>query len=525
MKYIVTKEKEDLLKFKKGIETLAEVVATTMGPLGKNVIIRRPNGKVHVTKDGVTVAKAVQSNDPIEQMGIDLVREVALNTLLDAGDGTTTATILTNAFIEAIEKYRNEIEHVTKVKTEINELVEKVVEDIRSRSLDIKENIEAIKAVATISANNDLNIGELISDAFASIGTTGNIIVEEAKGEETYVRLSDGFFFERGYVSKAFLPNNSKKIELENPYILIYDKRIDNVNQIAGILTQVFNEKNNRPLLIICESLEGSALSSVLVNHKKGILKAAAVIAPGYAARRLELLEDIALFTDGNFIDTQLGMTLSTAKLRDLGIAEKVIIDGNSTTIIGGKGDKEKINAKINELSESLKTEKSKYQREKLNERIASLSKGVGVIYVGGSSEVEMKESKDRIDDALHATKAALSEGVVDGGGITYLNAGLKILKKPNNVAQKILMEALLRPVFNIYGEELEFEIYPFNEPMNLKTGVKGKGIEIGVIDPTKVSITALKNAASVATMYLTTGALITQSVMLFEEEEKEELV
>lgn len=518
--YIVTDKEEDLQRLKKGIKTLATIVGTTLGPLGKNVIIRRPNGKVHVTKDGVTVAKDVQSNDPVEQMGIDLVREVSNNTLLEVGDGTTSATIIANAFIEAVEKRKNEIGDVTTLKTQINEIVEELIGIIKGQSLDIKNNYEATKAVATISANNDEFLGKLIADAVKEIGYKGNILIEDAKGEDTYVDITEGFYIERGIANRNFFKNKSdKRVEIENPYILFYDKRIDNIKQIANILSVAHKQKEARPIVIISETLEGSALKNVLFNHKNGALKAAAVVCPGYANRRLELLEDMALYTDGTFINTDEGMSLQTAKVTDLGIADKVVIEENSTIIVGGKGDPEKIKAKIKELELIHKDEKSKYKREKLEERIASLSDGVAVIHVGGSSEVEMKEAKDRIDDALQATKAALKEGVTDGGGVTLLNSILEY-KTKYKLAYEILVEALTKPFFTIYGEEAVFNPHGSNITINLKTGNKGKGIEVGVIDPTKVVTTTLKNAVSIGTMYLTTAAIITQTDLPFGQEQ-----
>lgn len=518
--YIVTNKEEDLKRLRKGIKTLATIVGSTLGPLGKNVIIRRPNGKVHVTKDGVTVAKDVQSNDPIEQMGIDLVREVSNNTLLEVGDGTTTATIIANAFIEAVESRKKEIVDVTTLKTEINEIVEDLIGIIKNQSLDIKDNYEATKAVATISANNDEFLGKLIADAIKKIGYKGNILLEDAKGENTFVDITEGFYIERGISNRNFFKNKSdKRIEIENPYILFYDKRIDNIKQIANILTTVHKQKEARPLVIVSETLEGSALKNVLYNHKNGSLQIAAVVCPGYANRRIELLEDMALYTDGKFINTDEGMSLHTARITDLGIAEKVVIEENSTIIIGGRGNADTIKNKIKELEEVHKTEKSKYKREKLEERIASLSDGVAVIHVGGSSEVEMKEAKDRIDDALQATKAALKEGVTDGGGVTLLNTILEY-KTKNRLAYEILVEALTRPFFTIYGEEVVFNPHGSNTTTNLKTKEKGKGISVGVIDPTKVVTTTLKNAVSIGTMYLTTAAIITQSELEYETRE-----
>ena len=509
---IVTNSKEDLLKFKRGINLLEQMVSMTMGPLGKNVIIRRPNGKVHVTKDGVTVAKAVNSNDPIEQMGIDLVREVALNTLMEAGDGTTTATVLANALVESIERNKDNIKDVTKVKLELQQLTDEIIASIRSKSLDIKNNYDAIKAVATISANNDESIGEIIADAYKEIGFDGSLIVEESKKPNTYIDVAKGFYFERGYHTQHFLTDEAKlRVELEDPYILIYDKRIRNINEIYPVLKQV--TPTGKPLVIICEDIDGSALSNLVINHKKGNINVATIISPGYALRRKQLLDDLALFSGGEFIDNEMGLALPNTTLSQLGRVKRIVIDNNGSTFISGAGKNELIQERVDILKEKLKDEDSAYKREKLEERIASLANGVGVIYAGGKSEVEMKETKDRIDDALHATKAALSEGVVDGGGVTLLNESLGI--KVDSIAKEILQTATLVPYFKIYGENATINVHGNNPAINLKTGQTGKGIEIGVIDPTKVVVTTLKNAVSIATMYLTTAGLITQEEMM----------
>lgn len=510
---IVTNRAEDLLKFKKGINTLERMVSLTMGPLGKNVIIRRANGKVHVSKDGVTVAKEVRSNDPIEQMGIDLVREVALNTLMEAGDGTTTATVLTNALVENIEKNRDQITDVTEVKKELQQLSEVVIQNVKDKSLDIKNNYEAIEAVATISANNDSVIGRFIADAYKEIGYDGSLIVEESKKPDTYIDVAKGFYMERGYHTQHFLTDESKlKVELEEPYILIYDKKINNIKEIYSVISEV--AKVGKPLVIVCEDIEGTALSTLVLNHKKGLLSTATVITPGYGLRRKELLEDLALFSGGEFIDNDYGLSLANTKINQLGRAKKVVIDSNGTTFLGGAGKNKEIQERIDVLKAKLKEEDSAYKREKLTERIASLANGVGIIYAGGKSEVEMKETKDRIDDALHATKAALAEGVVNGGGVTLLNEALAI--KETSVAANILKETMMTPFFKIYGDA-EFNIHGDNPAINLKTGQRGQGIEIGVIDPTKVVTTTLKNAVSIATMYLTTAGIITQTELMIE--------
>jgi chaperonin GroEL len=514
---IVTRERKDLNKLKKGIEDLASMVSLTMGPLGKNVIIRRPNGKVHVTKDGVTVAKAVNSNDAVEQMGIDLVREVALNTLLEAGDGTTTATVLANAFVQAIDKHTDSTTNVTTLKNELNELADKVITSVKEKALDIKNNYEAIKAVATISANNDDKIGKLIADAYEEIGYDGTLIVEEAKGSETSIEVTKGYYFERGFPTQHFITDKVKmRVELENPYILIFDKRIKNINQIMPIMQEV--AKKNRPILFICEDIEGTALSTLVLNFKKQLIQAAVAVAPGYALRRKEILEDIALATGGTYIEQEAGLHLNTARLSHLGECEKVIIDNKSTVIVGGRGEEDKVQEKVKELKEKLKAELSSYKREKLTERIASLTSGIGVIFAGGNSEVEMKETKDRIDDALHATKAALSEGVVDGGGVTLLNEAMALSNLGLTTGLKIFTEAIVKPFYTIY-ENYEINVHGNNQPLNLKTLERGKGIEVGVIDPVKVVTTSLKNAVSIATMYLTTAGLITQTTPIFEEE------
>jgi chaperonin GroEL len=517
---IVSKDTVYLEKFKRGITILEEMVSLTMGPLGKNVIIRRPNGKVHVTKDGVTVAKAVDSNDAVEQLGIDLVREVALNTLLEAGDGTTTATVLANAFVHASDEYMNTKDNVTDVKNELLKITEEVINNIKAQALDIKNNYEAIKAVATISANNDDNIGTLIADAYKEIGFDGTLIVEEAKGAETSIDVTKGYFFERGFPTQHFLTNKSKmKIELENPLILIYDKRIKFAAEVLSTLEIAV--KNNQPVVFICEDMEGTALSSTLINHKNGLIKAAVAVTPGYALRRKEILEDIALVTGGTYIEQEAGLYLKNVKPQFLGTCEKIVIDAKSTVIVGGKGNQEKIQERVSELKEKLKEETSSYKKEKLTERIASLISGVGIIYAGGTSEVEMKETKDRIEDALHATKAALAEGVVDGGGVTLLNETLKYLTTSSNksIAAEIFSKGALKPFFKIYGEDAVIDVHGNNLAHNLKTGQRGKGIEIGVIDPVKVVTTTLKNAISIATMYLTTGGIITQTHPMFEEE------
>ncbi len=508
-------------KMKKGVDTLANAVKVTLGPKGRNVVIEKKFGAPSVTKDGVTVAKEIELEDPIENMGAQMVKEVASKTADLAGDGTTTATVLAQAIISEGLKNVAAGANPMDLKRGIDKAVAKVVEQLKSQSQTVGIDSNKIQQVASISANNDEVIGKLIAEAFAKVGKDGVITVEEAKGTETTVEVVEGMQFDRGYISPYFVTNSEKmEAELQNPYILIFDKKISAMKDILHILEKIAQQ--GAPLLIIAEDLEGEALATLVVNKLRGTLKVAAVKAPGFGDRRKEMLQDIAILTKGIVISEEQGYKLENADLTYLGRAQTVVIDKDNTTIVDGKGAKEDITARINQIKAQIETTTSDYDREKLQERLAKLSGGVAVLHVGAATEVEMKEKKDRVDDALHATRAAVEEGIVPGGGTAYLRA-IEALEtmEGNSIDEttgiKIIKRALEEPVRQIAGNAAidgSIVVQKIKEGKgdfgyNARTETYEKMFSAGIIDPTKVSRVALENAASIAGMLLTTECVV----------------
>jgi chaperonin GroEL len=508
-------------KMKKGVDTLANAVKVTLGPKGRNVVIEKKFGAPQITKDGVTVAKEIELEDPIENMGAQMVKEVASKTADIAGDGTTTATVLAQSIIS--EGLRNVAAGANPMdlKRGIDKAVKSVVESLKKQSVTVGNDNDKIKQVAYISANNEDCIGCLIAEAMQKVGKEGVITVEEAKGTDTTVEVVEGMQFDRGYVSPYFVTNSEKmQAELDNPYILIYDKKISSMKDILHILEKV--AQSGRPLLIISEDLEGEALATLVVNKLRGTLKVAAVKAPGFGDRRKEMLQDIAVLTKGTVISEDQGYKLEGVDLTSLGEAASVTIDKDNTTIVDGKGDKEDIAARVNQIKAQIETTTSDYDKEKLQERLAKLSGGVAVLYVGAASEVEMKEKKDRVDDALHATRAAVEEGIVPGGGVAYVRAiqNLEKLEGVNddeNTGIQIIKRSVEEPLRQIVinsGIEGSIVVQKIKEGkkdygFNARTEVYENLLAAGVIDPTKVTRIALENAASIAGMLLTTECVI----------------
>lgn len=514
-------ESRDALK--RGVDALANAVKVTLGPKGRNVVLQKSFGAPHVTKDGVSVAKEIELADPVENLGAQMVKEVAAKTNDVAGDGTTTATVLAQAIVREGLKNVAAGANPMDLKRGIDKAVEAVVANLKEQSQEVGENSEKIKQVASISANNDETIGSLIAEAFAKVGKEGVITVEEAKGTETYVDVVEGMQFDRGYQSPYFVTNPDKMTaELDNPYILLYDKKISNLQDILPILEPV--AQSGRPLLIISEEVEGQALATLVVNRLRGSLKIAAVKAPGFGDRRKAMLEDIAILTGGTVISEERGYSLENATLEMLGTAEKVQIDKDNTTIVNGAGDEAQIKARVNEIKAQIEATTSDYDREKLQERLAKLAGGVAVLYVGAASEVEMKEKKDRIDDALHATRAAVEEGIVPGGGVAFIRSieALNNLQGANadettgiNIIRRAIEEPLRQIVANAGGEG-SVVIAKIKEAdkdfgYNAKNETFENMFEAGIIDPTKVSRVALENAASVSGMLITTEAVVTE--------------
>jgi chaperonin GroEL len=512
-------EARDALK--RGVDILANAVKVTLGPKGRHVIIDKKFGSPVITKDGVTVAKEIELKDPIENMGAQMLKEVASKTADIAGDGTTTATVLAQAIVTAGIKNVAAGANPMDLKRGIDKAVKVVVENLKAQKQDVGDDFSKIKQVASISANNDDVIGEMIADAMQKVGTGGVITVEEAKGTETEVKTVEGMQFDRGYLSAYFVTNTDKmEAELENPYILIYDKKISSMKEILPILEK--QVQTGKPLLIIAEDLDGEALSTLVVNKIRGSLKVAAVKAPGFGDRRKAILEDIATLTGGTVISEEKGIKLESAELSDLGQAEKIIIDKDNTTIIDGAGSVEAIQARVSEIRASMEATTSDYDKEKLQERLAKLSGGVAVLYIGAASEVEMKEKKDRVDDALHATRAAVEEGIVAGGGVAFIRAvgALADLKGENedeNTGIQIIRRAIEEPLRQICenaGIEGSIIVQKVKEGKgdfgyNARTDKFENLIGAGVIDPTKVSRVALENAASIAAMLLTTECVL----------------
>jgi chaperonin GroEL len=508
-------------KMKKGVDTMADAVKVTLGPKGRNVVIEKKFGAPQVTKDGVTVAKEIELEDPIENMGAQMVKEVASKTADVAGDGTTTATVLAQAIVREGLKNVTAGANPMDLKRGIDKAVTAVVQNLRKQSETVGNDSKKIMQVATISANNDSTIGGLIAEAMKRVGKEGVITVEEAKGTDTTVDVVEGMQFDRGYVSPYFVTNSEKmEAELQNPYILIYDKKVSTMKDILHILEKV--AQTGRPLVIIAEDLEGEALATLVVNKLRGTIKVAAVKAPGFGDRRKEMLQDLAVLTAGIVVSEEQGFKLENADLTYLGSAESITIDKDNTTIVGGKGKKADITARVNQIKAQIETTTSDYDKEKLQERLAKLSGGVAVLYIGAATEVEMKEKKDRVDDALHATRAAVEEGIVPGGGVAYIRACEVLVKLTGDnedettgiaIVRKAI-EAPLRIIVENAGLESSIVVNKIKEGkadfgFNARTEKYENLFKAGVIDPTKVSRIALENAASIAGMLLTTECVI----------------
>jgi chaperonin GroEL len=508
-------------KMKKGVDILANAVKVTLGPKGRNVVLEKKFGAPSITKDGVTVAKEIELEDPIENMGAQMVKEVASKTADIAGDGTTTATVLAQSIISEGLKNVAAGANPMDLKRGIDKAVEKVVASLSAQSQTIGNDKNKIEQVASVSANNDNNIGKLIAQAFGKVGKEGVITVEEAKGTDTTVEVVEGMQFDRGYISPYFVTNSEKmEAELQNPYILIYDKKISAMKDMLPVLEKV--AQSGRPLLIIAEDLEGEALATLVVNKLRGTIKVAAVKAPGFGDRRKEMLLDIAELTGGQLISEDQGSKLENADIKTLGSAASVNIDKDNTTIVGGKGKKEGILKRVNQIKQQMEATTSDYDKEKLQERLAKLAGGVAVLYIGAATEMEMKEKKDRVDDALHATRAAVEEGIVPGGGVAYIRAieSLEKLKGANEdetTGIAIVKRALEEPIRQIVingGIEGSIVVQKVKEGKadfgyNARTDEYENLLKAGVIDPTKVTRIALENAASIAGMLLTTECVI----------------
>jgi chaperonin GroEL len=509
-------------ELRKGVDQLANAVKVTLGPRGRNVIIDKKYGAPQITKDGVTVAKEIELECPFENMGAQLVKEVASKTNDDAGDGTTTAIVLAQSIINVGLKNVTAGANPMDLKRGIDKAVAKVVESIREQAVEIGDDLKKIENVAKISANGDENIGRLVAEAMEKVGKEGVITIEEAKGIETYVDVVEGMQFDRGYISPYFVtdPENMETV-FEDPYILIHDEKISAIKDLLPILEKEI--QTGKPLLIIAEDVESEALTTLVVNRLRGSLKVAAVKAPGFGDRRKEMLEDIAILTGGTVISEEKGLTLESATLDMLGRAEKVIIDKDTTTIVNGAGDKKAIETRIAQIRAQIEKTTSDYDREKLQERLAKLAGGVAVLYVGAPSEVEMKEKKDRVEDALSATRAAVEEGTVPGGGVAYLRAidkleGLRGDTDDETTGIEIIKRAIEEPLRQIMlnsGKEGAVVVQKVREGKddfgyNARTDKYENLHESGVIDPAKVTRVALENAASVAGMFLTTECVIT---------------
>jgi len=508
-------------KLKAGVDALANAVKVTLGPKGRNVVIDKKFGAPHITKDGVTVAKEIELKDAIENMGAQMLKEVASKTADLAGDGTTTATVLAQAIVTSGLKNVASGANPMDLKRGIDKAVQAVVAELAKLSKAVGSDNDKIKQVATISANNDETIGTLIANAMATVGTEGVITVEEAKGTETEVKTVEGMQFDRGYLSPYFMTNaENQEAELENAYILIYDKKISTMKELLPVLEKT--AQTGRPLLIIAEDVDSEALATLVVNKIRGALKVAAVKAPGFGDRRKAMLQDIAILTGGVVISEETGTKLEKAELTDLGRAEKITIDKDNTTVVNGAGSKEGIQGRISEIKSQIDKTTSDYDREKLQERLAKLAGGVAVLYIGAPTEVEMKEKKDRVDDALHATRAAVEEGIVPGGGVAYIRAASVLdvlvgLNEDENTGIQIVRRAIEEPLRQIVanaGGEGAVIVQKVREGKddfgyNARTEVFENMYAAGVIDPTKVSRVALENAASIAGMLLTTECVI----------------
>jgi len=508
---------------KEGVDQLADTVKVTLGPKGRNVVLEKKFGAPQITKDGVTVAKEIELSDPYKNMGAQMVKEVASKTADNAGDGTTTATVLAQSIISVGLKNVTAGANPMDLKRGIDKAVAKVVESLKSQSQTVGDDLKKIEQVARISANNDEEIGKLIATAMDKVKKEGVITVEEAKGTETKVEVVEGMQFDRGYISAYFITNPDKmEADMENPYILIHDKKISSMKDLLPILEET--ARSGRGLMIIAEDVEGEALATLVVNRLRGSLKVCAVKAPGFGDRRKEMLEDIAILTGGTVISEERGMKLENATMADLGIADKVTVNKENTTILNGAGEKDMIQARINQIKQQISTTTSDYDREKLQERLAKLAGGVAVLYIGAASEVEMKEKKDRVDDALHATRAAIEEGIIPGGGVGYVRAipALEALKGENedqNTGIEIVKRAIEEPLRQIVvnaGKEGAVIVQKVREGKedygyNAQTDKFEHLYKAGVIDPAKVARIALENAASIAGMFLTTEAVVVE--------------
>ena len=512
-------EARDALK--RGVDALANAVKVTLGPQGRNVVIDKKFGGPSITKDGVSVAKEIELEDTIENMGAQMVKEVASKTADIAGDGTTTATVLAQAIVSNGLKNVAAGANPMDLKKGIDKAVSVIVENLKSQSQEVGDSIEKIQQVGAISANNDNAIGSLIAEAMDKVKKEGVITVEEAKGTDTYVEVVEGMQFDRGYLSPYFVTNTEKMLaDLDTPYILLYDKKISNMKDLLPILEPA--AQSGKPLLIIAEDVDGEALATLVVNKMRGSLKIAAVKAPGFGDRRKAMLEDIAILTGGTVISEERGFKLENATIDMLGTTEKVTIDKDNTTIVNGAGDKDNIMARVNQIKAQIESTTSDYDREKLQERLAKLAGGVAVLYVGAASEVEMKEKKDRVDDALHATRAAVEEGIIPGGGVALVRAAdaLDQLKGDNadeTTGIQIVTRAVEEPLRQIVanaGNEGSVVVSKVKDGKadygyNAKQEVYENMFEAGIIDPTKVTRVALENAASVAGMLLTTECVL----------------
>ena len=514
------KAREEL---KKGVDALADAVKVTLGPKGRNVIIEKKFGAPHITKDGVSVAKEVELEDKFQNMGAQLVKEVASKTGDDAGDGTTTATVLAQAIITTGLKNVAAGANPMDLKRGIDKAVAKVVEGIKAQAQEVGDDFDKIENVAKISANNDEEIGRLIAEAMRKVKKEGVITVEEAKGTDTTVEVVEGMQFDRGYISPYFVTNTEKmECEMDAPFILLYDKKISNLKDMLPVLEAT--AKSGRPLLIIAEDVDSEALATLVVNRLRGSLKICAVKAPGFGDRRKEMLEDIAILTGGIVISEEKGLQLEAATIDMLGTAEKIAVNKENTTIVNGSGDKQAIADRVAQIKVQIETTKSQYDREKLQERLAKLAGGVAVLYIGAPSEVEMKEKKDRVDDALSATRAAVAEGIVPGGGTAYIRCveALENLKGVNDdettgidIIRRAIEEPLRQIVYNagLEGAVIVQKVKDGKGDFgyNARTNKFENLFETGVIDPAKVTRVALENAASIAGMFLTTECVIAE--------------
>lgn len=510
-------------QLKKGVDELANAVKVTLGPKGRNVIIEKKFGAPHITKDGVTVAKEIELEDPFQNLGAQLVKEVASKTGDDAGDGTTTATVLAQSIVSVGLKNVTAGANPMDLKRGIDKAVAAVVENLAKQAQTVGDNYDKIEQVASVSANNDATIGKLIADAMRKVSKDGVITIEEAKGTDTTIEVVEGMQFDRGYISAYFVTNTEKmEVEMEKPYILIYDKKISNLKEFLPILEA--SVQTGRPLLIIAEDVDSEALTTLVVNRLRSQLKICAVKAPGFGDRRKEMLEDIAVLTGGTVISEEKGIQLESATLEMLGTADKITVDKDNTVIVNGAGAKDAIQARIGQIKSQIASTTSDYDREKLQERLAKLSGGVAVLYVGAASEVEMKEKKDRVDDALSATRAAIEEGIVPGGGVAYIRAidALAKVKTDNDDEEtgvgivKRAIEEPLRQIVENAGKEGAVVVQKVREGKddfgyNARTDVYENFFKAGVVDPAKVTRVALENAASIAGMFLTTECVITE--------------